>query len=440
MNGTGVERINGKKLGLLGFALLWLIIDQNWISWLFSYTVYASIPIIYFSFLLVFILFVATFLKQSKVVTPVVLIWLPFVFFSLFGYLAGVQFQRMIYWFAYFTLLLVSAKSGIWSEKAVFKLIFYGGIFALIGVYVQFFFNSFYTAYIKNLFTYEGINEFMDITDAFGMNGFTYQQGTTSMLILSALFILLYFKDSSIVTKFFSRKLPRMILIALMVIGIFLTGKRTMSVIAVIVPVIVYYFSRGTGNRRFFFLVFASVAFLLVYNYILPLLLKSEDIFFLKRISNTIDDVKIGATDDWTSGRQYLWNIAMNAWREHPILGIGVGNFPTYSKMGTDVHNTYLQVLCEQGIIAFVFYVFGIVYCLVRTMHSYGKKHIESLKPYLNFSLAVQLYYIVNAITGNANVGGEILLYFIAIAFLNRIDIVRNREAKKTRYYITVNA
>ena len=70
-----------------------------------------------------------------------------------------------------------------------------------------------------------------------------------------------------------------------------------------------------------------------------------------------------GMEADFTSGRIDLWTRAVKLFLDSPILGIGWGNFAnnisfTFNNLNDgqlhNVHNNYLQILCENGLIGFV--------------------------------------------------------------------------------------
>ncbi|MBO4626716.1 MAG: O-antigen ligase family protein [Lachnospiraceae bacterium] len=56
---------------------------------------------------------------------------------------------------------------------------------------------------------------------------------------------------------------------------------------------------------------------------------------------------------DVSGGRLELWAIAWGLFLKNPFLGIGWERFMAYNTYHHDVHNTYLQWLCETGIIGF---------------------------------------------------------------------------------------
>lgn len=76
-----------------------------------------------------------------------------------------------------------------------------------------------------------------------------------------------------------------------------------------------------------------------------------------------------GGDMDWTSGREATWSSAWKLFEEHYILGIGLNNFPEISGFGVNVHNVYLSLLVETGILGFLFYFFSflsIVFFVLR--------------------------------------------------------------------------
>jgi O-antigen ligase len=76
--------------------------------------------------------------------------------------------------------------------------------------------------------------------------------------------------------------------------------------------------------------------------------------------------------DDPFTAREKLWQIALESWKHHRLLGTGFGtaNLITESTyllythkvtaflLGSHFHNMYLEILSETGIIGFSFFVF----------------------------------------------------------------------------------
>ena len=57
------------------------------------------------------------------------------------------------------------------------------------------------------------------------------------------------------------------------------------------------------------------------------------------------------------TGRVDLWRTAQVVWEEHPIVGIGSDAFPSVNRSGRAVHNTYLVILAETGVIGLAIYL-----------------------------------------------------------------------------------
>ena len=83
-----------------------------------------------------------------------------------------------------------------------------------------------------------------------------------------------------------------------------------------------------------------------------------------KRIFGIGDAVNEGAT-----GRFYLWNKAFEMWLDSPIFGHGMSTF--YDRYHSAVHNTYLQVLAETGLVGLGLYL-GVILAAIRLRASSG--------------------------------------------------------------------
>ena len=88
------------------------------------------------------------------------------------------------------------------------------------------------------------------------------------------------------------------------------------------------------------------------------------------------DNAATGQTADVSSGRLTLWIRAIRLFAGSPIVGIGWGRFSdhvadTFNVFSgaqlNNVHNNYLQLLCENGIIGFILVMTPMVYLFART-------------------------------------------------------------------------
>lgn len=84
----------------------------------------------------------------------------------------------------------------------------------------------------------------------------------------------------------------------------------------------------------------------------------------LRRLAGTVN------TDDPTSGRTHFWSVTVDIIKNHPIIGIGLGAFAVvytgYDSLNglyrlEQVHNDYLQILADGGIIGAALGLFFVV-------------------------------------------------------------------------------
>jgi O-antigen ligase len=108
-----------------------------------------------------------------------------------------------------------------------------------------------------------------------------------------------------------------------------------------------------------------------------------------------------------TSGRHDQWTIAWKIFKQHPFLGVGINNFRQYEpryvlQPGTTlnhvrlvaetpeiVHNVYLQLLAETGIVGFVLFVLIVAGCLRATWQAIRRFDQLGDRAYASLSRAV---------------------------------------------------
>ena len=78
-------------------------------------------------------------------------------------------------------------------------------------------------------------------------------------------------------------------------------------------------------------------------------------------------------SQDYSGGRLALWDQAWNLFKENPILGIGWEQFMTQNKYNHDVHNTYLQWLCETGVVGFILIFTPMIHIFLITFRNVRK-------------------------------------------------------------------
>jgi O-antigen ligase len=108
--------------------------------------------------------------------------------------------------------------------------------------------------------------------------------------------------------------------------------------------------------------------------------------FTLEKFQEHVGGVFYGASYD---ERVVTIDDAVQAWREHPVLGIGVGSFGPYTaahpayvpKDGWKiVNNEYIEILSETGLAGLFFFILFVVWLLGRSLQAIKKARDEYLK------------------------------------------------------------
>lgn len=422
----------GKKtLKWLEAALFLLVLDGLW-GFVFTRTIYASNTMNYISFISLLILFVIIYQKYKfGKNTSLSIIWTPFLLLVMGGYFFRFTLEHFTYWFICFVMVVIASVAPFYKAIPA-KLFFWSGIFAAIGIMIQLFFPSFYYSKIAGVFLNDRAEGWAGNS---GYAGFTFQLGTTACILIYAEIFLLYLKDI-ILNKLVRYKYLYNFLVVFLIICIFLTGKRTISIIALLLPFIVYYASKKMSSKKFLFILLIMVVAIGSFQYFINNLSEFSDNILLRRFVSTYKDADTG--EDITSGRTYLYELALKAFNENPLFGVGVGRFKEYTGADTEVHNTYLQVLCEQGILGFAFFIIPIIYCFIftwRILRKVGENNFYF--NYLKLSFALQFFYISYAMTGNLNISYGRIIYFLGIAIT--ISCYKEIKNKKIKYKFNQN-
>lgn len=87
-------------------------------------------------------------------------------------------------------------------------------------------------------------------------------------------------------------------------------------------------------------------------------------LILLSRYTNVLQDglARLLAFDNYEGGseRTDLWAIALTHFKRHPLFGCGWGGYAI--RDGIPVHNTYLTILCDTGLIGFAVFITPVIY------------------------------------------------------------------------------
>lgn len=388
--------------GLIKSFLTWLSVFVLW-SFMFTMTKtsWSSIVYVFLAGFAVVLGLLAIMYKPNQINSRLCL-WIPFVFLSLYGNYKLGNIEGIIYWFICLALIFFANRID-WENAFPERVLFVSGVIMIVGIIFQIVFPSIYNTYIATFF--KNTNDILYWSNGYGYAGFTYQLGVTAIILIYFEGILLY--------NDFNNKNIKNILLFITIIFIFLTGKRAVALLAILLPIMVMILSKKIASKRTFNIMLA----LTIVGIIVYIMAMNAELFvnsrLLGRFASTIIDMENG--QDFSSHRSVLYTDAIQLFNNNKLFGIGLGQYKELSQYGTDVHNAYLQVLCELGIVGFVCYVvplaINVLICIKRNRAEESKQ--------LKISLFIQLFFILYGFTGNVSVNEFCyMFYFISICMM----------------------
>lgn len=163
--------------------------------------------------------------------------------------------------------------------------------------------------------------------------------------------------------------------LALTVLTSILTFSRG-GLLVLILIFILYMFLLNHQPIKQLKLVLGSLFTVLLGTYILVTFMKFDLYGILEARMNDF-------SNDGGSGRLDLWGRALDVFASHPWTGIGANNFLDYnqSQFGDTlhVHNTFLEILAESGIIGILCFLLFILFVLIQMI----QHQVHRDKPYL---------------------------------------------------------
>lgn len=282
------------------------------------------------------------------------LIWLPFIcniFFSLTISQSTVGLWGRGIVMVFITCLAMLIDDEVVNYEKPIKLVVVIGIINGAFVILHWFFNE-----VFEQFYYPLLNDTAKQTyNLYTRNGYyfglLYNPQEPAYLIVIAITAVILYKF-----VFKKRGIRSSILVICLTIPLLLTGKKGICVIAIISLVVMILILFGSKKQWFKIIIFLTVILGVAMLFIYMVINHSELVFF-NRFREFFLDLATGG--DVSSGRLYLYEIALKEWKEHMMFGIGWRHFNalTVEKYHLtqyhEVNCDYLQWLCETGIVGF---------------------------------------------------------------------------------------
>ena len=133
---------------------------------------------------------------------------------------------------------------------------------------------------------------------------------------------------------------------------------------------------------------------------------------------------RVVQTANRQDSREVLIEEGIEVFKQNPILGVGLGQFPFYSKYRLFTHNSYIEILAEQGIIGGVL-LFSLF--LIPTFKSIKNYRSDKNNPLYKFYF---LFFITFLIYNNFYVFYKFpfsMMYFFLIISLQKRDTISEK-------------
>lgn len=141
--------------------------------------------------------------------------------------------------------------------------------------------------------------------------------------------------------------------ILLFLIGLALTYRRGNTLCAIIVIIAYLFLVKGRAYKKAFTIMAgACIVFAVGLENIPGLSMIIEKTAYQSQFGNAL------------SGRSEIWEIGLNMFKQHPLFGNGMYSFTYYVNV-VSAHNSYIQKICDLGIVGTILFMLPFVYCFV---------------------------------------------------------------------------
>lgn len=350
------------------------------------------------------------------------LLAVPFLIFNNAALTHGLYSSTITY--ALILTLFIFGKNGDKFFLPVFKVMAFFVIFYALATIVLALMPSFYENTVIHLFV-PADQISLKRTNAMG-----YYAGLTSHYSHNAMFMTLgvgLFGSLIMCGQFNSvkkNKILVMIGFILCTVVLLLTGKRGHVIFSGVSLAVAYYVYKSDKKGRRLLKIIIVFGFLIAAIYILsyffPWLLN-----FIKRFNETEEAGNV------YSGRDKLIALAYELFQTSPVFGIGwyrfryihIQRMPWFTNM-IHVHNVYMQLLCETGIVGFMIYMAFFIknfYQCIRLSVAERKKKCIIPKKFsfiLSFSVFLQTFFLLYCMTGNPLYDNIIFLPYMLVTMM----------------------
>lgn len=197
--------------------------------------------------------------------------------------------------------------------------------------------------------------------------------------------------------------------------ALLLTGKRSQLIVSVCAFLLLYYIYNSDKKVTRLFNI-CGIAIVSVLVFYIAAQFVPELANFINRFQQTAE------MGDVSLGRTVRFAESMQVFRENPFFGIGWNGSSYYFAQTTglfiNVHNIYIQLLCETGVVGFSLYFAFFIYNYVQawqiTKRVKRTNYTKSEKTAICTAFMIETFFLLYGITGNPLYDFQTLFPYLA--------------------------
>jgi O-antigen ligase len=225
----------------------------------------------------------------------------------------------------------------------------------------------------------------------------------------------------ALIARSYWQKLAWTVAMVAMIYGVALTASRG-GAIALVVVALVCLWQLGVKSRRFYLLLLVPAAVIVIWLYSGNALRERFAQTDMDPATSSQDNQTVGSTEQ----RKELLIQSLKVTAEHPLFGVGPGNFAEVSGSWHETHNSYTQISAEGGIPAFLLYL--LIFWRGIANLRYIRKYAKTGKGIRLFCMALEAS-LAGFLVGSFfdSVAYQLFPYFL-VAYTSAFGLIVKRE------------
>ena len=282
--------------------------------------------------------------------------------------------------------------------------------FYMITTLLFFFVPSLYSSIAIPIFQNSSVFDLQSEYNRGIMFGFTTHYSSNAIYLALGFIV-------SVAKAFFSgnrKNCKEVFLSFLFLFALLLTGKRAHIIFSIVAIIVTYYCYAAKEKFGRIFKIMALIIVGIVAVYIMS--------FFVPQVMNFVNRfIETAEQGDMLMYRDVFYAYALDGFTKAPILGNGWMwyNHTINLNSAYNVHNIYIQLLAETGIVGFIFFVGYFIYAFVRAAHllvqikKEGNEYLERFSFPIAATLMLQVFFICYGMSGNPLYDTEMFIPYL---------------------------